>query len=70
MKAIGVAEIMDTLPIEDRSLLILRHFEGMTFKSISQIADCSARTAQNRVEAAARRFQNALKERTLAGGDL
>lgn len=65
-----VGEIMGALSIEDRSLLILRHFEGMTFKSIARIADCSARTAQNRVEAAARRFQFVLKERTLVGGDL
>lgn len=65
-----VAEVMDTLAIEDRSLLILRHFEGMTFKSIGQIADCSPRTAQNRVEAAARRFQAVLKEIAPVGGDL
>jgi RNA polymerase sigma-70 factor (ECF subfamily) len=66
-----VDEVLDALSMDDRSLLLLRHFEGMTFKAIGQVIDCSARTAQNRVEAAARRFQAELKARRgLTGRDL
>jgi len=53
------------LSLDDRSLLLLRHYHGLTFREVGEAVDCSARTAQNRVEAAARRFQRAL----LAQGD-
>jgi RNA polymerase sigma-70 factor (ECF subfamily) len=62
-----VQEVMASLSIEDRSLLILRHYQGMTFKAIGKVVDCSSRTAQNRVEASARRFQEALSERRVLG---
>jgi RNA polymerase sigma-70 factor, ECF subfamily len=62
-----VNDVLNTLSLDDRSLLLLRHFEGMTFKAIGQVVDCSARTAQNRVEGAARRFQQALAERKAGG---
>lgn len=48
---------------EDRSLLLLRHYEGLNFREIGEAVDCSSRTAQNRVGAAARRFQEALRAR-------
>ncbi len=65
-----VQEVLASLSIDDRSLLLLRHYKGLTFKAIGEAIDCSARTAQNRVEAAARRFQAELKERRVVGGDL
>ncbi len=66
-----VDEVLEGLSLDDRSLLLLRHYEGMTFRAIGEVIDCSARTAQNRVEAAARRFQQALATRHgLEGGDL
>lgn len=58
-----VDDVMDELSLDDRSLLLLRHHHGLTFKAIGEVCDCSARTAQNRVEAAARRFQLALGRR-------
>ena len=63
-------EALDSLSIADRSLLLLRHYEGLTFRAIGQAIDCSARTAQNRVDAAARRFQARLKERVRWKGEL
>lgn len=63
-----VNEVLDGLSIDDRSLLLLRHYQGLTFQAIGEVADCSARTAQNRVEAAARRFQQALHARRGAQG--
>lgn len=55
-----VSEVLAELSPDDRSLLILRHFDEFTFKAIGDVVDCSSRTAQNRVGAAARRFQRAL----------
>jgi RNA polymerase sigma-70 factor (ECF subfamily) len=55
-----VERAMAELSLDDRSLLLLRHFQGLTFRQIGESIDCSSRTAQNRVEAAARRFQRAL----------
>lgn len=62
-----VNEVLAELSIEDRSLLLLRHYQGLTFQAIGEVIDCSARTAQNRVEAAARRFQRALQARRGGG---
>ncbi|MBX3470085.1 MAG: sigma-70 family RNA polymerase sigma factor [Planctomycetes bacterium] len=62
-RAAVVNEVLDGLSIDDRALLVLRHYHGLTFQAIGEVADCSARTAQNRVEAAARRFQLALQAR-------
>ena len=59
-RAARVQATLDSLSLEDRSLLILRHHEGLTFRAIGEIVDCSARTAQNRVQASARRFQTEL----------
>lgn len=55
-----VDRALATLSLDDRSLLLLRHYQGLTFREIGESTDCSSRTAQNRVEAAARRFQQAL----------
>jgi RNA polymerase sigma-70 factor, ECF subfamily len=62
-RAALVEEVMEELSPDDRSLLLLRHWSGLTFRELGDVVDCSSRTAQNRVEAAARRFQRALLER-------
>jgi RNA polymerase sigma-70 factor, ECF subfamily len=65
-----VNQVLEALSIDDRSLLLLRHYQGLTFQAIGDVIDCSARTAQNRVEAAARRFQVALQaKRRVQGKD-
>lgn len=53
---------LSELSPEDRSLLLLRHYQDLTFRQIGEVVDCSSRTAQNRVGAAARRFQAALRQ--------
>lgn len=58
-----VQATLGALHPEDRSLLLLRHYQGLSFRQIGEAVDCSARTAQNRVGAAARRFQAALRAR-------
>ena len=64
-----VNQVLERLSIDDRSLLLLRHYQGLTFQAIGDVVDCSARTAQNRVEAAARRFQQALQAKRVTGKD-
>ena len=53
---------LELLTPDDRSLLLLRHYRDLTFRQIGEVVDCSSRTAQNRVGAAGRRFQEALRK--------
>jgi len=59
-RAVNLA--LEELSPEDRSLLLLRHYQDLTFRQIGEVVDCSSRTAQNRVGAAGRRFQEALRQ--------
>jgi RNA polymerase sigma-70 factor (ECF subfamily) len=43
----AVRELMDTLPERERSVLILRHYEGMTFERIAEALELTSRTVQN-----------------------
>ncbi len=42
-----VRQLMDTLPERERTVLILRHYEGMTFERIAEALDLTSRTVQN-----------------------
>jgi RNA polymerase sigma-70 factor (ECF subfamily) len=65
-----VDAVLAELSPEDRSLLLLRHYEGLTFRAIGEVVDCSSRTAQNRVAAAAKRFQQGLSALRIQGEEL
>ena len=43
----AVRELMDALPERERSVLILRHYEGMTFERIGEALEMTSRTVQN-----------------------
>jgi len=43
----AVVELMDGLPERERTVLILRHYEGMTFDRIAEAMDLTSRTVQN-----------------------
>jgi RNA polymerase sigma-70 factor, ECF subfamily len=43
----AVRELMDELPERERTVLILRHYEGMTFERIAEALDLTSRTVQN-----------------------
>lgn len=43
----AVRELMDALPDRERTVLILRHYEGMTFERIAEAMDLTSRTVQN-----------------------
>ncbi len=36
------------LPVKQREVVVLKHFEGMTFQEIAEVADCSPNTAASR----------------------
>jgi len=63
-----VEDAMAALTPDDRSLLLMRHYQELTFREIGELTQCSPRTAQNRVKAAARRLQDELCARR-AGGE-
>lgn len=43
----AIVELMDALPERERTVLILRHYEGMTFDRIAEAMDLTSRTVQN-----------------------
>ena len=43
----AVVELMDRLPERERTVLILRHYEGMTFERIAEALQLTSRTVQN-----------------------
>jgi RNA polymerase sigma-70 factor (ECF subfamily) len=43
----AVRELMDGLPERERTVLILRHYEGMTFERIAEAMELTSRTVQN-----------------------
>ncbi|MEZ6185953.1 MAG: sigma-70 family RNA polymerase sigma factor [Planctomycetota bacterium] len=63
-----VDRALRALTPDDRSLLLMRHYQDMTFREIGELTQCSSRTAQNRVKAAAQRLQAELCQ-LRAGGE-
>jgi RNA polymerase sigma-70 factor (ECF subfamily) len=43
----AVRELVDELPERERAVLLLRHYEGMTFERIGEALDLTSRTVQN-----------------------
>lgn len=43
----AVRELMDELPARERTALILRHYEGMTYERIADAMELTSRTVQN-----------------------
>jgi RNA polymerase sigma-70 factor, ECF subfamily len=48
-----VHKALDALPMEERSVLIMKHFQGLTVKQIAEVLCCSLRTAKYRLKGAA-----------------
>lgn len=48
-----VQDALDALPAEERSVLVMKHFHGMTVKQIAESLSCSLRTAKYRLKGAA-----------------
>ncbi len=48
-RQLGVKQMLDKLPDDQREVIILRHFAGMSFKEIAVITHCSINTALGRM---------------------
>ena len=59
----AVRELMDELPERERAVLILRHYEGMTFERIAEALDLTSRTVQNCLRRARTRMFYGLRRR-------
>ncbi len=60
-----VREALDSLPAEARSVLLMKHFQGMTALAIAEVLGCSLRTAKYRLKAAARQLGTELARRAI-----
>lgn len=59
----AVRELMEQLPERERTVLILRHYEGMTFERIAEALDLTSRTVQNCLRRARTRIFYGLRRR-------
>lgn len=60
----GEREALETalrgLPARQREVVVLKHFEGMTFQEIGQVLDCSPNTAASRYRYAIEKLRASL----------
>jgi RNA polymerase sigma-70 factor, ECF subfamily len=57
-----VNRILNTLPVDDREILVLRDIEGNTYKEIAHILDIPDGTVMSRLYTARNRFRLRMKE--------
>jgi RNA polymerase sigma-70 factor (ECF subfamily) len=57
-----VREVIDSLPEDYRTALVLHDLEGQTAAQVAEIAGCSVATAKIRIHRARRRLKEALDE--------
>jgi RNA polymerase sigma-70 factor (ECF subfamily) len=59
-------EVIETalrrLPVTQREVVVLKHFEGMTFQEIGQVVDCSPNTAASRYRYAIEKLRASLDQ--------
>jgi RNA polymerase sigma-70 factor (ECF subfamily) len=58
-----IKEAMDELPAEFREILVLRHFEGLSYKEIADIAQLAPGTVMSRLARARGRLRESLGAR-------
>ena len=55
-------EAMQSLPFEQRQILVMRHFTGLSFKEIAGVVGCSLNTALGRMYYALNNMRKKLEE--------
>ena len=58
-----VREELETLPVEYREVIVLREFEGMSYKEIADVADVAIGTVMSRLARARKMIEEKLKAR-------
>lgn len=66
----AVRNALAALAPEHRTILVLRHVEGLKLEAIADGASCTVRTARNRLRAAGALFGRELKRRGLLPGEV
>jgi RNA polymerase sigma-70 factor (ECF subfamily) len=56
-----VREVIDSLPEDYRSALVLHEFEGMTAAQVAEVSECSLATAKIRIHRGRNRLREALR---------
>lgn len=56
-----VEEVMQNLPEDERSVLLLRIYQDLTFDDIARVVGCSERTARERMKRGRARFLDGLQ---------
>ncbi len=56
-----VREVIDSLPEDYRSALVLHEFEGMTAAQVAEVSECSVATAKIRIHRGRNRLREALQ---------
>lgn len=59
-------EVMGTLPIEQRTILILREVQGLSYEEIAQVLQCSLGTVKSRLS----RSRHALRDKLMVDREL
>jgi RNA polymerase sigma-70 factor (ECF subfamily) len=57
-----IKEAMDSLPVAERAVFILRVHQGLLYKEIAQALSCPAGTVMSRLNRARRRLRDKLKD--------
>jgi RNA polymerase sigma-70 factor (ECF subfamily) len=58
-----IREAIDELPEKERNVLVLRHYQGLKFREISEITGLTSRTVQNCLRRAREKLARSLKRR-------
>lgn len=66
----AVEEALGALAPEHRSLLLLRHVQGLKLDEIAEGSDCTVRTVRNRLRAAGALFGRELKRRGIVSKEV
>jgi len=66
----AVRQLMDELPERERAVLILRHYEGMTFERIAEALELTSRTVQNCLRRARTRLFFGLRRRGITAREI
>lgn len=64
-----LAEALDTLSENHRTIIVLREIEGMSYEEIAETMDCHLGTVMSRLHHARKNLQNALKPYLESAGD-
>lgn len=65
----AVRELIEALPDRERTVLVLRHYHGMTFDRIAQSMELTSRTVQNCLRRARTRLFYGLRQRGITAAE-